>query len=195
MSTSNADETREALRRADPAATLAPVSADRLTRLAEDAMTDPRTSDRPIAPARRSPRPWILAGAGALVLGSAAVAIPLLVAAPAVTVLQSPPPVAAKCVEVTPDLLHAADLVFRADVTDIQDGTVTLHVTQRFQGDVTDTVQVAQGDDDMRDGGALVFTDGGSYLIAADDGTIGKCGGSGVATPELEAVYDAAFPG
>jgi len=196
MST-NPDDTRRLLAGADPAAALAPVSDDHLYRLAEDAMTSPTPT--PIrSTARPSARTWAFAGVGALVLGAAAVAIPVLLApAPTVTVLQlsDADPMTTMCAQITPEIVAGGDLAFRAEVTGIDGGIVSLRVTERFQGDVGDVVQVAQGDDEPIDGAPLVFVAGETYLISTSNETIGSCGESGIVSPELEAIYDAAFPG
>lgn len=149
----------------------------------------------------RSPRPvrpWLVAGGGVLAAGAAAAfLVPALLAPPSVTVLRlsDADPVTQMCLEITPDVVAGADLAFRAEVTGIEGGTVTLRVTERFAGEVSDLVQVAQGDDTPIDGAPLVFAAGETYLISTDSDVIGSCGESGVASPELEAIYDAAFPG
>ena len=71
--------------------------------------------------------------------------------------------------------------------------TVTLAVTDRFRGDVGDTVVTTQGDGAISDGGPLVYEAGRTYLIASADGTVLSCGLSGIASDELAAVYDATF--
>lgn len=191
---------RSLIRRADPAATLAPVSADRLTRLTEDAMTTDTTT-RPAAETIRSRpglRTWVIAGAGTLAAGAAAaLVVPALLAPPTVTTLQlsTTDPLTTMCLEITPEVVAAADLAFRAEVTGIDGGIVSLRVTERFTGEVGDVVQVEQGDDEPIDGAPLVFVDGATYLVATEGTTIGSCGESGVVSPELEAIYDAAFPG
>jgi hypothetical protein len=193
------DATRRLIGRVDPAATLAPVSADRLTRLTEDAMTTEPTT-RPAAESAPRSRPglrtWLLAGA--LAAGAAAaLVLPTLLAPPTVTTLQLPntDPLTTMCLEITPDVVAAADIAFRAEVTGIEGGVVSLRVTERFAGEVGDIVQVDQGDDEPIDGAPLVFTDGATYLVATEGSTIGSCGESGIVSPELEAIYDAAFPG
>ena len=42
--------------------------------------------------------------------------------------------------------------------------------------------------------GSVVFEDGGHYLISAGDGEVRSCGLSGEVSPELQAIYDEAFP-
>jgi hypothetical protein len=198
--TENSDATRGLIRRVDPAATLAPVSADRLARLTEDAMnTD--TTTRPVAETARSRpgwRTWVVAGAGTLAAGAAAaLVLPALLAPPTVTTLQlsDTDPLTTMCLEITPEVVAASDIAFRAEVTGIEGGVVSLRVTERFTGEVGDIVQVEQGDDEPIDGAPLMFVDGATYLVATSGTTIGSCGESGIVSPELEAIYDAAFPG
>jgi hypothetical protein len=196
MTADEADATRRLIARADPAATLAAVSADHLTRLTEDAMT----TEHPTTAPRSRPglRTWLVAGAGTLAAGAAAAAIlPGLLAPPTVTTLElsDADPLTTMCLEITPDVVAAADLAFRADVTSIEGGIVSLRVTERFAGEVGDIVQVEQGDIEPIDGAPLVFVEGATYLVATDGTTIGSCGESGIVSPELEAIYDAAFPG
>jgi hypothetical protein len=193
--------TRHLIQRVDPAATLAPVSADRLTRLTENAMTTEPTT-RPAAESAPRTRPglrtWLLAGAGTLAAGAAAaLVLPTLLAPPTVTTLQlsNTDPLTTMCLEITPDVVAASDIAFRAEVTGIEGGVVSLRVTERFAGEVGDIVQVDQGDDEPIDGAPLVFVDGATYLVSTEGTTIGSCGESGIVSPELEAIYDAAFPG
>ena len=152
------------------------------------------TAARPV----RSLRPWLLAGVGTLAAGAAAAFVlpALLAPAPNVTTLTlEGTDATAMCMALSPELLQQSELAFRADVTSIEGGIVTLQVTERFQGEVGDVVQVAQGDDEPIDGAPIVFQDGATYLISSDGETVGGCSGSGVVTPELEALFDAAFPG
>ena len=42
--------------------------------------------------------------------------------------------------------------------------------------------------------GGVTFEPGQQYLITATDGVVNYCGFSGPATPELQALFDQAFP-
>jgi|GEM_PF-3877026 len=160
MNREHGDDMRRLLRRADPAASLAPVGDDRITRLAEDAMnTDTTTPKIPAAQPAPSPRPgplrWVFVGAGALAAGAAAAfVLPALLAPPTVTTLQlsDADPLTQMCAQITPEIVASGDLAFRADVESIEGGVVTLRVTERFQGEVGDFVRVEQGDDEPIDG-------------------------------------------
>jgi hypothetical protein len=187
---------RRLLARVDPAASLAPVGDERLTRLTEDAMTTDTTPARPEAQPRQRPwRTWAIAGAGMLAAGAAAAIVLPALLAPAPTLTMEPVDASAMCLALTPELVAESELAFRADVTGIDGGVVSLRVTERFQGEVGDVVQVAQGDDVPLDGAPIVFENGATYLISTDGTTVSSCSASGVVTPELEALFDAAFPG
>jgi len=66
-------------------------------------------------------------------------------------------------------------------------------VTERFAGEVADRVEVTQVDAIDSDFSSVPFELGGSYLVAAGHGTVRGCGLSGPDSPELRAIYDAAF--
>jgi hypothetical protein len=200
------------LQRADPARSLPPLDTDRIARLKETTMSraaDERTPETSSAGAPRHPRRrlvWVLGSvAAAAVLAVAGIAVAVQLSSgsgsgsPQVTELAAGPgngePIAMKCAEITPEMLaDDADVAFAATATTISDdGTVTLTVTDRYAGEVTDVVEVPQGDDVLLDGMPLHYEEGGDYLIAASDGVILTCGQSGPATPELEQLYAAAF--
>lgn len=160
--------------------------------------TQDTLSPAPAPVGRRSRRgPVLGAIAGFAALAAAALALPLVIGATGgdPTALRQPEDAgpAAMCAVLTPELLAQVDEAFRATVTGVEDGTVTLTVSDRFTGDVEDTVEIPQGDDSVVDGASLVFVDGKTYLIAAVDGTVASCGASGVDSPALAEIYDAAF--
>ena len=204
------DDLRAQLRRADPAASLTPITPDRVPRLLEDAMSSTVIEKKkPAAPM------WLAAAAVALVaVGGATVAIggwpggsgtpPGQVAAPpAKQDPQQQPVVArinagsgaqAKCIPPSPEFLRPVDLAFEGTVTGIVNGLVTLDVVKVWSGERADVVEIAQTDGATE---ALLagthFEVGETYLVAAEDGQAKICGYSGVASPELRALYDAAF--
>lgn len=183
----NFDET---LRKADPAASLSPLSPDRFERLRVAAMTE--TTITP-APRKRARLTFAIAGGvAALALGGFAVAT--LTASTPPTQLTAPAGgIAAKCMEVTPASFETTDVAFKATATSIEGDTVLLTVTDRFTGEVANTVETTQGDGAISDGGPLVYEEGESYLIASSDGHILSCGISSVASPFLEDIYTQAF--
>jgi uncharacterized protein GlcG (DUF336 family) len=97
------------------------------------------------------------------------------------------------CLPVTPEGLSSQEKAFAANAIAIDGDTVTLHVTERFAGDVADRVEVTQLDAIDSDFSSVSFAVGGSYLVAAGDGMVRGCGLSGADSPDLRAVYDAAF--
>lgn len=174
------------LRSADPAASLSPLSPESFDRLMKDTTMTTTTS----RPARRLV-PVLVGGLAAA--GIAAFAVVASQPVPAPLELSASPEIMAKCAEVTVDSMTDVDLAFEATVTSIEGDTVTLNVTNRFTGDVGSTVVTTQGDGAVSDGGPLVYEAGETYLVASVDGQVLSCGQSGVETPELRSVYDAAF--
>jgi hypothetical protein len=161
------------------------------------------------APAvRRRPRRWMITAAAAVVVllagltaifayGGSPAPGPAPVPGPA-----RPPSVtrlvegggAAKCRPPTAAVLADVPLAFEGTVQHIKNGTVTLAATRFFAGPRSDLVEVRQSDGDSQALiGATVFETGRTYLVAAADGQTMPCGYSGLATPELTALYAAAF--
>jgi hypothetical protein len=185
-----------------------------VTRLLEDSMI----TEFGTAPPRPRPvRRWALAAAGLVLVAVAAtgagVALrssdgpgpgPRLGAGPGVpTVSPAVVPVtrivvagdtAAKCMPPDPEVLARVSLSFAGTVERIAGGTAVLRVTHLYAGPPTEVVEVAQSDGNSEALiGATVFEPGRQYLVAATDGQALVCGYSGLATPELQALYDAAF--
>ena len=185
---------RALIKNADPASSLAPLRADQIARLTEDTMSSTTRTD---SSTRR--RPWLFAGLGVVAAGAAAaIAIPLaLGTGGAPSVLDQPQAggPAAMCAEVTAEVIAGTDSAFRATVTGIADGKVTLTVDHRFTGEIGGTVEVPQGTAAGVDGEPIAFENGQTYLIATRAGTVLTCGISGIDSPELEILYERAFPG
>ncbi|MGB3911059.1 MAG: hypothetical protein WBL06_11360 [Pseudolysinimonas sp.] len=189
---------REQLRRVDPARDLAPLPPTWLDHRMEQMMTDSTDTAGAISaqPARRR-RGWIVAAAAAALAAGAAIVVPLaLGGAPTTEVLAHPSGggiTTGSCLPVTPEGLSSQEKAFAARVIAVEGGTVTLEVTERFAGEVADRVEVTQPDAIDSDFSSVSFELGESYLVAAGDGTVRGCGLSGTDSPELRAVYDAAF--
>jgi hypothetical protein len=204
------DDLRARLRNADPAARLAPLSPDRVTRLLEDSVI----AEFSTAPPRPRPaRRWALAAAGLVLVAAAAtgtgavlrssdgsgpgagpVLPPASPAVVSVTRIVIPGDTAAKCMPPDARMLARVSLAFAGTVERITGSTAVLRVTRLYAGPPTDVVEVAQSDGTSEALiGATVFEPGGQYLVAASDGQALVCGYSGLATPELQALYDAAF--
>jgi len=178
------------LSKADPAASLSPLSPDRFERLRVTAMTETTTPTH----RSRTRATWALA-AGIAVLAVGAFVVPALTPAtpPTAFTAGGVEGIAAKCIEVTPASFDQVDVAFKATATAIEGDSVTLTVTDRYTGEVTDTVTTTQGDGQISDGGPLVYEEGASYLIAVSDGTILSCGISSAASDYLEGVYTATY--
>jgi hypothetical protein len=191
---------RRVIKTVDPARSLVPASEADIIRLKEEAMTDIRTDT---SSGRARPRPFgrragFFGAVGAV--GAAAVTAIILPLAlgpsAAVTELTQPAPggPAASCAPVSADYVARAQSAFSARVTSIDNGTVTLEVLERFAGDISGTVRVAQGPDAGVDGEAITFQPATTYLIATKDDMILTCGTSGPDGPELSTIYSEAFP-
>lgn len=105
------------------------------------------------------------------------------------------PDALASCIVLTPDILDDVPLAFAGTVTSIDGELVTLAVDEWYVGGDAASVELSAPAGLEALIGSIEFTEGGQYLISAYDGVVNYCGFSGAATPELQAVYDAAFPG
>lgn len=185
------DELRALLQEVDPARDLTPLSTHHVRAKAENTMTTE-------TPRRRAARPRgrtrILLGAGA---GVAAAAVVLGVVGrddPSVTRLTAAvTDPTASCAVLSPDLLTDRDTAFAARAVAVSGGEVTLEVTHRYRGSVSEEVRVEQPGDPSSEDGAAPFAAGTDYLLSADGGRLTGCGLSGPASPELKALYDTAF--
>jgi len=196
------DDLRSRLRRADPAASLAPLAPDEASRLLEETMTTtapPRTTTN-------RPRRYAGLVAAALVLLAVAGAgwlltrpgQPVIDAAKpsAVVVTVTTDGIMRKCVEPTAQILATdADFAFAGTVTGIAGDVVTLDVTQVYKGTKADEVRVAQAPGSSEQMlGSGQFEKGKKYLIASSDGGVLTCGYSGEADlVGLQELYDKAF--
>ncbi|MEZ0492392.1 hypothetical protein AB2L28_09085 [Kineococcus sp. TBRC 1896] len=162
-------------------------------------MSTPTTPATPAKTARSRRRLFAGAGLGTAAAGVVA-AIAVGTSGSAVTALTVPTAAAGgpavACAPVSAESLADSDLAFEADVTAIDDGTVTLEVTHRYQGDVHDEVSVPQQPaDQLSEFGPGPFTEGASYLITTDGDVVTGCGASGPASQELRSLYRQAFGG
>lgn len=187
---------RRLIQGADPASSLPPLRSDQIIRTTEEIMSRSDTDTTVMATPRRHRR--LLAGSLGLlaVASAAAIVIPLATGGNRVTVIEQPQAggPAAMCSVVTPNSISGAHSAFRGTVTGIADGIVTLTVTDRFVGNLGDTVQTTQGVSAGVDGEPITFENGATYLIAINsDDTILTCGASGPDSPELSTIYSQAF--
>lgn len=194
------DDLRSLLRGADPAARLAPLQPDRITAMANTATSQPTSASRPRSP--RRPLLFGLAGAGGLAAAVIAVATltPMATtAATRVTMGADPGLAAGSCPGVLPEYLADWKLAFQARAEKVTDDLVTLQVTEVFRGEPGAVVEVTGHELSDSDYSGFGFTPGDDYLITVMDAASGEtpqialCGFSGPASPELRAVYEAAF--
>jgi hypothetical protein len=100
----------------------------------------------------------------------------------------------ASCMVVDAAILADMPMAFSGTVDAIEGDTITLSVDDWYKGGESDTVQINVPSGITSIYADVEFTVGNHYLVSAADGTVNYCGFSGAATPELQAVYDAAFP-
>jgi hypothetical protein len=100
----------------------------------------------------------------------------------------------ASCLALDVAILADMSPAFAATATSVDGETVTLDVDQWYAGGDAESVvlQAPAGMQALIDG--FDFEVGEQYLITATDGSVNYCGYSGLATPELTAAYDSAFP-
>ncbi|MDR7251846.1 hypothetical protein J2X46_000818 [Nocardioides sp. BE266] len=117
-------------------------------------------------------------------------------AAPAPVELTADASAAGKCAVPSAETLSTFDTAFSGTVTALEDGTATLDVDRWYAGGDADTVTVTTPSKDLA---ALLmaveFEKGKSYLVSATDGRVTLCGFTGETNPDLQALYDEAFPG
>jgi hypothetical protein len=198
------DDLRARMRDADPAASLTPLTPDRVSRLLENTMT---STVQPVDTGRR----WLVATAAAIVVIAAAAGIFFLkqnpdthsgtvTAAPTATHNQTVTRLTvtdnqAKCMAPSAELLtRSADIAFEGTVIGIKGDVVVLMPSKYFRGHGDGVIEIPQtsGASETLLGGTQ-FEAGQKYLVAANEGQILVCGYSGVASPELETLYNQAF--
>jgi hypothetical protein len=101
----------------------------------------------------------------------------------------------ASCIMMSPEIIAGSEVAFAGTATTIEGETVTLEVTKWYAGGDNATVIVTAPAGFEALIGSVPFAEGGNFLVSATDGVVNYCGMSGEATAELQALYDAAFPG
>lgn len=149
----------------------------------------------------RSRTPWYAAAAAAIV---AVVAIGVVVMGPDTEEPAASAPLEltagasdlmAMCLAIEPEVIATSEVAFAGTATAIDGDVVTLDVTKWFVGGDNPTVIVTAPAGFEALLGSVPFAVGENFLVSATDGVVNYCGMSGEATPELQAMYDAAFPG
>jgi hypothetical protein len=187
------DELRSQLRRLDPVRpdeAMEPIPNSRLERIMTN---DPTTAERAPSPGFR----LALVGGVAVVALVAAFVVPGLLggstADPLVLGLAADDAMAS-CLPVTAEFMADMSPAFEGTVTAVEGETVTLTFDLWFAGDTgaTEAELTAPAGMEALIGG-VEFSVGETYLITASGGTVNYCGYSGPATPELRAIFEAAF--
>ena len=212
-------ELRDRIARADPAAGPAtdPITSPSSRALLEEIMNTPVLDSHPtpdemtVRPRRRWAVPALAAAAVAAVGlgvvlagtgdddGGELADAPIVTTAPGkLKVLElstGTEDVMAMCMAITPELIAEMPVAFKGTVDSSEGAIVTLTIDQAYQG--TDaqvaTLVAPEGLEALI--GGVAFVPGQQYLITATDGVVNYCGFSGPATPELQALFDQAFPG
>jgi hypothetical protein len=205
------DQFRERLSALDPMRGVAidPVDSDRARNLLEAVMSRPLT-DSPAdvhvdtSPARpaRSTRRWSLI-TGVVGLAAAAVVAVAVVADNDSGTSTATPPLAlslpagdsmAMCMAIDASMLDdSAEIAFAGTVSSVGDGVVALDVDRWYRGGDASSVEVSTGEGFTVALDGVDFVAGSRYLVTASAGQVLGCGMSGVATPELEQLFDTAF--
>lgn len=200
------DETRRALRAADPAHAMPDADPTWVAALLEETMSQP-TADT--TPSTRRSR-WLLivpvaaaAAVAAVVIGvrgsddgdgsadikDAAVATNEV---GSVTELSFASGASAKCLRPTPASAASQTVAFEGIVTEVADGKVSLRPTRFYTGTETSRVVINEPDRGMSEAPAE-FVVGESFVVGARDGEVSICGLTGPADADILALYEAAF--
>ena len=201
------EELQRQLRGIDPSdgVSIDPVHGPRAAALLEQIMNTPTPTQTPqdagsaVGPARRWPK-FVLGGAAAAALiggaamfavtdddgGSSASSVELSLGA------FDP---MSSCLPVADQVPLPGAVAFRGTVIAIGDGTVTLDVAEWYGAGGADEVVLALADVASPALDGVEFVDGAEYLVAASDGAVQTCGMSGLASPELAALYAGWFEG
>jgi hypothetical protein len=100
----------------------------------------------------------------------------------------------ASCAVLDPAIVAQAPVAFRGTVTSVDGAVVQLTVDQAYAG-VTEPAVILTAPEGMEALiGGVAWQVGESYLVTAYDGVVAYCGQTGPATPELQAIFDQAFP-
>jgi hypothetical protein len=198
------DDLRAQLKKLDPMPPDVPtetVTSTSSRQRLEHIMSTP-TIERPETPRTRSRAPWYAAVAAvavvALAIGGAAIlrnSDPEAEAAPPLELIASAGDTMASCIQLSADILADMPVAFQGTVTSIDGEVVTLDVDRWFTDGTATTVLVTAPAGLEALIGSVPFEQGGSFLVTATDGVVNYCGYSGPATPELTAIFEAAFPG
>lgn len=99
----------------------------------------------------------------------------------------------AMCMQITPELIADMQVAFKGTVDTVDGEVVTLRIDQSYVGTDAQMATLVAPPGMQALIGGVDFVVGQQYLITATDGIVNYCGASGPATPELQALFDAAF--
>jgi hypothetical protein len=181
------------------------------TELDTDTTPDRDTNVLSFEPRRKR---WTLAALGAAAVGALAVAgaavggvfdggepnladDPPAVEDPTVLALSGGDvdPMMMSCLAPDASILADTPVAFRGIVDSVEGDTVTLTVDEWYQGGDADLVTITAPLGMEALIGGIAFEPDQAYLVSAYDGVVNYCGLSGPASPELQQLYDQAFPG
>lgn len=103
-------------------------------------------------------------------------------------------PAMMSCLPISAEHVAQVPLAFRATVDAVDGDIVTMTVDEWYTGGDADAVTLTAPLGMEALIGGIDFSVGETVLITAVDGVVNYCGMSGPATPELQAIFDAAFP-
>ncbi len=212
------DELREQLGRLDPMhpgvpveSVTTPSSRARMEQIMNTPVLDQEDSlttstPRPTAIDARRRRSWMLvsgvAAAAVLAIGGAVIVGNRggdgggqVAAGPPLELSLGDSGVMSSCIMFDVSILSDMSPAFAGTATAVEGESVTLTVDRWYAGGDAASVVLsgAGGSPALIDG--FQFEVGQQYLITAADGNVNFCGYSGLATPELTAAFEAAFPG
>jgi hypothetical protein len=101
----------------------------------------------------------------------------------------------ASCLAPSADILADIPIAFAGTAVDVDGELVTLEVIEWYAGGDADVVELTAPAGMEALIGGIDFQPGQPYLVSAFDGVVNYCGFTGPATPELQALFDEAFPG
>lgn len=179
-----------------------------------DTRTDRDHGDAPVLALAPRRKRWTLAALGTAAVGALAVAgaaiggvfdggepnladDPPPVEAPTVLELSGgdTDPAMMSCLAPDAGIVAQSPIAFRGVVDAVDADVVTITVDEWYQGGDADVVTITAPLGMEALIGGIAFEPGQPYLVSAYDGVVSYCGLSGPATPELQLMYDQAFPG
>ncbi len=98
------------------------------------------------------------------------------------------------CMAIDATTLGAMETAFRATPVSIDGDQVLLDVNEWYVGGDAEQVALTAPAEATISIEGVEFVVGESYLVTAAGGVVNGCGFSGPATPELQAIFDEAFP-